>query len=142
MFEGKVTKLKFLLIIFAVKNHGLKIIYSFLYVHVVAKNIKRKKSAETVKKELLNSLRERDTVEESDFSIQKIIDQGEVIERIKHYDEIVKTGSKQTIRYESRQGQLLKNLKIPEDLLKALDLVNQQFILKLDFINFKRYTRV
>ena len=38
--------------------------------------------------ELLNSLRESYTVEESDFNIQNIIDQREAIERIKHYDEL------------------------------------------------------
>ena len=69
---------------------------------MVAKAIKRKKNTETTKEELLNSLRESDTVEESDFNILNIIDQQEAIERIKHYDEILKTGNKNTIRYESR----------------------------------------
>ena len=53
---------------------------------MVAKTITRKKNTETVKEELLNSLRESDTIEESDFNIQNMIDQREAIERIKHYD--------------------------------------------------------
>ena len=63
---------------------------------MVAKTIKRKKSTKTVKEELLNLLRESDAVEESDFNIQNISDQREAIERINHYDEITKTGNKNT----------------------------------------------
>ena len=59
-------------------------------------------------------LRESDAVEESDFNIQNITDQREAIEKMKHYDEIIKTGNKSTITI----------------------LVDQQFILKSDFIEF------
>ena len=65
---------------------------------MVAKTIKRKKNIETVKEELLNSLRESDTVGQSYFDIQNIIDQQETIERIKHYHEIIKTGNKKDMR--------------------------------------------
>ena len=65
---------------------------------MVAKAIKRKKNIETVKEELLNSLRESDTVGQSYFDIQNIIDQQETIERIKHYQEIIKTGNKKDMR--------------------------------------------
>ena len=65
---------------------------------MVAKTIKRKKNIETVKEELLNSLRESDTVGQSYFDIQNIIDQQETIERIKHYQEIIKTGNKKDMR--------------------------------------------
>ena len=68
---------------------------------MVAKTIKRKKNTEIVKEELLKLLRESDTVGESDFDINKI----------KHYDEIIKTGNKNTIRCESIQGQMLKKFK-------------------------------
>ena len=37
-----------------------------------------------MKEDLLNSLNESDTVEESDFNIQNIIDQREAIERFRH----------------------------------------------------------
>ena len=37
-----------------------------------------------MKEDLLNSLSESDTVEESDFNIQNIIDQREAIERFRH----------------------------------------------------------
>ena len=70
------------------------------------------KVIETVKEELLNSLRKSDTVEKSDFNIQNITDQGEAIERIK-------TGNKNIIRIESILGQMLKMVK-HTDLLKTL----------------------
>ena len=72
-FEVKVTKLKFLFGSFAVTNHSLNI-YSLLQVRVVAKTIKGKKNNKTVKEKLLKSLKENDTVEESDFDIKNIVD--------------------------------------------------------------------
>ena len=77
---------------------------------MVAKTIKRKKNTEKVKKELLNSLKESDTVKERDFNIQKFIDQRETGNIIKHYEEIIKIGNKKTIRYEVIQGQIWKDL--------------------------------
>ena len=68
--------------------------------------------------------------------ILKTVDQQEAINKIKHYDEIIKTGNKNTIRYESIEGQMLKKFKDTEGLLKTLELFDQQFILKLDFTNF------
>ena len=41
---------------------------------MVAKTIKRKKSTETVKKQLLKLLKENDTVKESDFDTKNIVD--------------------------------------------------------------------
>ena len=64
---------------------------------MVAKTIARKKNIETVKEKILNSLRESDTVEERYFNIQNMINQREVIEAIKHYEEIIKIGNKKNI---------------------------------------------
>ena len=74
---------------------------------MVAKTITRKKNVETVKEELSNSLRESETVEESDFDIQK----HNWSTTLKHREEITKTGNKNTVRYESIQGQMLKKFK-------------------------------
>ena len=41
---------------------------------MVAKTIKRKKSTETVKKQLLKLLKENDAVKESDFDTKNIVD--------------------------------------------------------------------
>ena len=64
---------------------------------MVEKTITRKKNTETVKEKILNSLRERDTVEERYFNIQNMINQREVIEAIKHYEDIIKIGNKKNI---------------------------------------------
>ena len=61
---------------------------------MVAKTIKRKKNPEKVKEELLKSLKENDTVEESKFDIKRIVHQRETIKKIKHFDKIIKTGKK------------------------------------------------
>ena len=71
---------------------------------MVAKTIKKKKNPKIVKKELLNLLRERDIVEEREFNIHNIMEQGEDIDIIKHYEDLIKTGNKKTIRYEAIQG--------------------------------------
>lgn len=52
-----------------------------------------------MKEEFSNSLRESDTVEERSFNINNIINQGDGIDIIKHYEdeEIIKTGSKKKV---------------------------------------------
>ena len=89
---------------------------------MVAKTITRKKKTETVEKELLNSFRESDTIEERDFNIQNIIDQQEAIKRIKHCEEIIKTGDKKTIRYEAIQGRMPKKFKDKEGFIEIVAL--------------------
>ena len=58
-----------------------------------------------MKEELLKSFKENHTLEESDFDIKSIADQKEAISKIKHYNEIIKAGNKDTIKHESIQGQ-------------------------------------
>ena len=73
-----------------------------------------------MKEELLKSLKENHTLEESDFDIKSIADQKEAISKIKHYNEIIRAGNKDTIKHESIQGQMLKkSIKIVNDLLKT-----------------------
>ena len=63
-----------------------------------------------MKEQLLKLLKENHTVEDSDFDIKSIADQKEAISKIKHYNEIIKAGNKDTIRHESIQGQMLKKV--------------------------------
>ena len=77
---------------------------------MVAKTIARKKNIETVKEKILNSLRESDTVEERYFNIQNMINQREVIEAIKHYEDIIKIGNKKNILGNKRTN-AKKNLR-------------------------------
>ena len=79
-------------------------------IRVVAKTIARKKNIETVKEKILNSLRESDTVEERYFNIQNMINQREVIEAIKHYEDIIKIGNKKNILGNKRTN-AKKNLR-------------------------------
>ena len=58
----------------------------FLF-HMVAKTIARKKNPKIRKEELLNLLRQGDTVEQREFNIQNIIAQREAIDIIKRYEE-------------------------------------------------------
>ena len=82
---------------------------------MVVKTITRKKNPEIVKEELLNSLRESDTVEEREFNMQNIIDQREAIDIIERYEEIIKT-----IRYKAIQEQMLKKFKNMEGLITSI----------------------
>ena len=78
---------------------------------MVAKTITRKKNPKIVKEELLDLLRGRNKVGECEFNIHNIINQGKAIDIIKHYEKIIKMGSKKRIRYEAIQGQMLKKFK-------------------------------
>ena len=53
---------------------------------MVAKKFTRKKNPKTVKGELLNLLRESDTLKDREFNIHNIIDHREAIDIIKHYE--------------------------------------------------------
>ena len=89
---------------------------------MVAKTIKRKKNTKTVKEELVKLLRESDAVEQSDFDIKHIVDQQEEINKIKHYDKIIKTGNKNTINYGSIEQQMFRKFKDTEGFVEKLGL--------------------
>ena len=90
--------------------------------------------------ELLNSLRESDTVQESDFNIKNIIDQQEAIKRTKHYDVTIKTENKNNIRYESIQGQVLKNFKDTKEFVENVGLSQSTIYFKIGLYKFlKKY---
>ena len=90
--------------------------------------------------ELLNSLRESDTVQESDFNIKNIIDQQEAIKRTKHYDVTIKTENKNNIRYESTQGQVLKNFKDTKEFVENVGLSQSTIYFKIGLYKFlKKY---
>ena len=74
-----------------------------------------------MKEEILYLLRKSDTAEEREFNIHNVIEQGEAIDTIKHYEEVIKMGKKKTIRYEAIQGQMLRSLKIKKNLLRMQD---------------------
>ena len=81
---------------------------------MVVKIIIRKKLHKTVKRELLKSLRENDTVEEPEFIITNVNNPRELMTIINHYDEIIKTQNKKA-RYLAIQGQMLTKFKDMEE---------------------------
>ena len=74
------------------------------------KTTRKKKTNETVKKELLNSLKENNNLEETDLdaTIDAITDPKEAVRIIQRYEEIIKTQNIRVIGYVGGgAGQLL-----------------------------------
>lgn len=85
------------------------------------KNTSKKKTKETVKEELLNSLMKKNKMEEQGLEeIANIIaDPKEAIRMInKHYEQMIKTQNKKVINIFRRHGQLLKKFKDNKNLFK------------------------
>ena len=59
-----------------------------------------------VKKELVNSFRENDVVQEPGLNIANVTGPGEAITHMNSYEEIITTYSKKTIGYVPKQGQM------------------------------------
>lgn len=80
---------------------------------MVAKTTRKKKTSDTVKQELLNSIKKDDSLEEPDINAtaDTIKDPLEAIRLIQSYEEIMKTQNKRTIEYLGKQRQLLKKLR-------------------------------
>ena len=80
---------------------------------MVAKTTRKKKTSDTVKQELLNSIKKDDNLEEPDINAtaDTIKDPLEAIRLIQSYEEIMKTQNKRTIEYLGKQRQLLKKLR-------------------------------
>ena len=103
---------------------------------MVAKAIKRKKNTKTLKEELVKLLRESDTVEQSGFDTKNTVDQQQAINKIKHYDNTIKTGNKNTIRYESIERQILQKFKNTEGLVEKLGLSRSRI-----YFNFLKFLK-
>ena len=93
-----------------------------------------------MKEELLKSLKKNDTVEESDSDIKSIVDQSKAMKKIKHYDKIIKTGNKNTKRYESIQGQMLEKFKDSEGIVENVGISRSTIYFKIGLYKFlKKY---
>ena len=70
---------------------------------MVAKNTRKKKSNETIKKELLDSLKENDNLEELDLdaTIDAITDPIDSVRFIKLYEEIIKIQKSDRLYWEA-----------------------------------------
>ena len=83
---------------------------------MVSKSKTKKKSNETIKRELLNSLKENDDVEEQGLNetANNVNNSQEAIAIIRRYMEIIKKKNKKAIGYTGKQGELLKKFKDTE----------------------------
>ena len=104
---------------------------------MVAKTIKREEKTETVKGGLSKTLKENDTVEEDDFNIKNIVDQKEAANKI---NEIIKSGNKNTVRYWSIQGHILKKLKCSKGFVENVGISRSTIYFKIGLYKFlKKY---
>ena len=80
---------------------------------LVSKSKSKKKTNKSIKRELLNSLKENDDVEEQGLNetANNVNNSQEAITVVHRYEEIIKTQNKKTIGYTGKQGELLKKFK-------------------------------
>ena len=73
----------------------------------------KKKTNEFIKRELLNSSKENDDVEEQGLNktVSNANNSQEVIAIIRRYDDLMKNQNKKPIGYIAKQGELLKKFK-------------------------------
>ena len=104
---------------------------------MVAKTTRKNKTKKRLKKELLDSLKEINDLEERglDTTADAITDPLETVRIIHCSEEIIKTQNKSVIGYVGKQGQLLKKFRKTEQFLENVGKASPQFILRLDCIN-------
>ena len=84
---------------------------------MVSKSKTKKKTNESIKRELLNSLKENNDVEEQGLNktVNNVNNSQEAIVIIRRYEDIIKTQNKKAVGYIAKQGQLLKKFKDTQD---------------------------
>ena len=96
------------------------------------KTTRKKKTNETVKKELLNSLKENNNLEETDLdaTIDAITVPKEAVRIIQRYEEIIKTQNIRVIGYVGGQVSCYKSSEKQKSFLKMWDNISLNFIVK------------
>ena len=102
---------------------------------MVTKTTRRKKTNETVIKDLVKSLKEYDDIEEAGLyaKADTIADPLEVDRIIKRYKEIIKTQNKRAINYAGKLEQLLKKLKRTDQRFENVGQSSPQYILTFNY---------
>ena len=97
----------------------------------------RKPPGKTVKKELLNSLKENNNLEETDFdaTTEAITDPKEAVRIMQRYEEIIKTQNRRVIGYVGGQVSCYKSSEKQKSFLKMWDNISLNFIVK--YLTFK-----
>ena len=74
----------------------------------------KKKTNESIKRELLNSLKENDDVEEQGLkeTVNNVNNSQEAIVIVRRYEGLIKTQNQKAIGYTAKQGEILKKFNI------------------------------
>ena len=87
---------------------------------MVAKTARKEKTSKTIKQELLNSLKEIDSLEKPDIdaTADTIRNSFKAIRLIQHYKKIIKTEKNRALSYVGKQGLLLKKFRKTKQFLQ------------------------
>lgn len=100
---------------------------------MVPKTIRKKKTNETVKQELLNSLKENDNLEEHQVLMKQQMRQQTPVKR---YKKIIKTQNKRVKGYAGKLDQLLKKFKGTEQYFQNVEQSKVTIYFKMRFYKF------
>ena len=105
---------------------------------MVLKSVLKKKTHETMKQELLNSLKENDDEEEPSLkeTTTATSDPQEAILIIHRYEDIIKTQNKKAISYTGKQGQLLEKFKAAGQFFENVGLCKSTIYCKISLYEF------
>ena len=109
---------------------------------MVSKSKTKKKTNESIKRELLNSLKENDDAEEHGFSktANNVNNSQEAIVIIRRYEEIIKTQNKKAIGHIGKQEELLKKFKKTENFFYSIGQSRSTIYFKISLNKFlKKY---
>ena len=105
----------------------------------VARRIKKKKTPETIKKELLASILE--VFEEEDYlqiceEVKNVKDLKDGISLVKKYEDLLKGANKKIINIVGKQGELLKRFKDNDEFFDGLGLSQSNIYFKIRLYKF------
>ena len=110
---------------------------------MVSKSKTKKKTNESIKQELLNSLKENDDVEEQGLNetVNNVSNSQDAIFIVRSYVEIIKTQNKKAIGlYIGKQGELLKKFKDTENFFDNVGQSRSTIYFKISLYKFlKKY---
>ena len=109
---------------------------------MVLKRIVKKKTNESIKRELLNSLQENDNVKEQGLNerANNVNNSQEAILVIHRYEDIIKTQNEKRMSYIGKQGQLLQKIKDTENFFYNVGQSKSMIYFKISLYKFlKKY---
>ena len=104
----------------------------------MSKSKTKKETNQSIKAELLNSLKENDDVEEQGFNetVNNFKNSQKAIVTIRRYDKVIKTKYKKAIGYIGKQGELLKRFKNTENFFDNITQSRSTIYFKISLYTF------